>query len=195
MFQRRAKHTTLDKVRQFFWPDMGLRRMGSYLLHRIGRLPGTPYSIAAGFACGAAASCTPLIGFHFILSIFLAWVMRANWVAAMIGTVVGNPWTFPFIYLVTYKVGTVLLGLEADGDVPNKLSLELLLNHPVEVLVPLMVGAVPAGIVMWLVTYWPLRWAVASYQARRAVRREKGLKRRFARRRFQREAVPGDHPG
>lgn len=195
MFRRRAKPTTIYKVRQFIWPAMGLRRLGAYVLHRVQRLPGTPYSIAAGFACGAAASFTPLIGFHFILSVFLAWLMRANWIAAMIGTIVGNPWTFPFIYVATFTVGRAILGLDEVGEAPKHLSIDLLLDDPRDVLVPLVVGSVPLGMAMWVVIFWPLRWMVASYQGRRVASREEAMKRRVERGRATGEAVSGDGSG
>ena len=50
------------------------------------RLPGTPYDIAAGFACGAAISFTPFIGFHVVLGMVIARLIKANMVAALIGT-------------------------------------------------------------------------------------------------------------
>jgi uncharacterized protein (DUF2062 family) len=89
---------------------MGWRRLGLYLLKRLTRLSGTPQGIACGFACGAAISFTPFIGLHIALSMLLAWLLRGNLIAAAVGTVVGNPWTFPFIWLATYKVGQMLLG-------------------------------------------------------------------------------------
>ena len=45
------------------------------MTHRIKRLPGTPQSIAAGVACGVAASFTPFIGLHFVLAALFAWLV------------------------------------------------------------------------------------------------------------------------
>jgi hypothetical protein len=47
------------------WPKSGWRRSWQYTMYRVGRLPGTGYAIAGGFAWGAAMSFTPLIGLHF----------------------------------------------------------------------------------------------------------------------------------
>ena len=82
--------------------------MFQYLTHRVVRIPGSSYSIACGLAFGAAVSFTPFIGLHFLISMGLAWVFRANVIAAAIGTVVGNPWTFPFIWLATYQTGILI---------------------------------------------------------------------------------------
>ena len=73
----------------------GLKRTLKYWLHRISRIPDSTYAISAGIAFGASISFTPFVGLHFILAGLLAWVFRANIIASAIGTIVGNPWTFP----------------------------------------------------------------------------------------------------
>ena len=105
MFLRREKLTLISRVRTFFWPKTGWKRASSYFFHRLARIPGTPYTLAAGFAFGAAASFTPFIGLHFILGGVLAWIIRANFLSSAIGTAVGNPWTFPFIWVGIYEFG------------------------------------------------------------------------------------------
>ena len=79
-----------------------LNKFGKKVLIRLKRLQGTPYSIATGFACGVAISFTPFIGFHMILAALTAWLIRGNIIASAIGTIVGNPWTFPFIWLAVF---------------------------------------------------------------------------------------------
>ena len=84
--------------------------MGTYVVKRITRLSGTPHSIAAGAACGVAVSFTPFLGFHVISAFLLCLVVRGNYLAAAIGTLVGNPWTLPFLLLASYQLGHALLG-------------------------------------------------------------------------------------
>lgn len=55
-------------------------------------------------------SFNPFLGFHFMIAFALAWVLRGNLIAAALGTFVGNPITFPFIWAATYKTGHFLLG-------------------------------------------------------------------------------------
>ncbi|RMD61507.1 MAG: DUF2062 domain-containing protein [Alphaproteobacteria bacterium] len=143
---------------------MGWRRTTAYLAHRVRRLPGTPYRIAAGFACGAAISFTPFIGFHFIGAALLALLVRGSVVASAIGTVVGNPWTFPFIWAWTYTFGNWLLGGPAITTLPDGLSFDYIFNHPMEVLWPMTVGGIPTAVVAWFAFFWPIRAAVAEYQ-------------------------------
>ena len=84
--------------------------MGIYVVKRATRLPGTPHSIAAGAACGVASSFTPFIGLHLLGSFLLCLLVRGNYLAAVVGTLVGNPWTLPFIWVTAYHLGHALLG-------------------------------------------------------------------------------------
>ena len=84
MFRRRQKPTLLRRVREFFWPSIGFRRSTRYLAHRVARMPGTPSSIALGFACGVGVVFTPFVGLHLIIALVLAWIVRASPLAAAI---------------------------------------------------------------------------------------------------------------
>jgi uncharacterized protein (DUF2062 family) len=166
LFDRREKPKLHHHARNLFWPRSGWRRASRYLAHRVRRIPGTPHVIAAGFACGAAVSMTPFPGFHFLISALIAWSIRGSILASAIGTAVGNPWTFPFIWVWVFNLGNWMLRAEGDG-VAQEFTMAYIFDHPLDVLVPMLVGSIPTAIVVWLVFYWPVRRAVESYQARR----------------------------
>ena len=179
MFKRRQPLPTYLRIREFFWPRRGLRRTSVYIAHRLRRLPGTPYRIAAGFACGAAVSFTPFIGFHFVLAMLAALAVRGNIIASAIGTVVGNPWTFPFIWTWLYFSGRWILGVGSGDSLPVDLTLAYIFDHPWDVLWPMTVSGVPTAILAWLAFFWPARKMVAEYQkARRWRIRRKVIRRR-----------------
>ncbi len=194
MFKRRSKRGLLYRIRGFVWPHIGWRRAGRYFFHRLMRLPGTPHSIAAGFACGSAISFTPFIGFHFILSGLLAWAIGGNVVAALIGTVVGNPWTFPFIWVAVYKLGCLILGWKSVDILSHGLTLTYILQRPQMVLLPMIVGSVPAGAVAWVVSYWPVRYIVSDYQAVRRRLRERRRRIKALRAGADASGGPGEGP-
>lgn len=166
-----------------------------YLWHRVGRLHGTPHTIAAGFACGVAVSFTPFVGVHFILAALASWFSRGNIIAGLIGTVAGNPWTFPFIWWWTYKLGTRMGAGDPSWAEPHLLAIivdlpgvaaKAALSFDLDwtyfhnlwaVLWPMMVGSFPTFIVVWIVTYLLLKPLVAAYQTRRIARRRRKLKR------------------
>ncbi len=174
MFKRREPLTILKRAGELLWPKGGWRRSSTYVAHRLRRLPGTPYRIAAGFASGAAISFTPFIGLHFVLAALLALVLRGNMLAAAIGTVVGNPWTFPFIWLWIYSLGKWLIGSDDLTALPQTLSLGYIIENPSKVLLPMAVGGVPSAICAWFVFFWPVQRTVDQYQKarRRRIRRK-----------------------
>jgi len=173
MFKRRTPLPLIRRVREFVWPRAGWRRTALYLAHRVGRVPGTPYRIAAGFACGAAVSFTPFIGLHFILAALLALLVRGNVIASAFGTAVGNFWTFPFIWIWTYNLGRWLLGEVGENRLPVHLSLHYIIDNFWDVFWPMTVGGLPTGVVAWVVFYWPVRAVVLQYQRRRERRLRK----------------------
>ncbi len=168
MFGRRHPLPIYRRVREFVWPSGGWHRASLYIAHRLRRLPGTPYRIAAGFACGAAISFTPFIGFHFVGAALLSMLLRGSLLASAIGTVVGNPWTFPFIWAWIYGLGQWLLGGEVVSELPAALSLKYIFERPLDVLWPMTVGGVTTSVAAWFAFFWPVRGAVAEYQHARS---------------------------
>lgn len=117
IFKRREKPSLKDRAAEFLYPRKGVWRGFGYIGKRIRRLPDSPHRIALGFACGALASFTPFFGFHFFVAAGLAWALRANVIASLFGTIVGNPFTFPLISTTALYIGYAILGRdEGDSD-------------------------------------------------------------------------------
>lgn len=170
MFRRRRKLTWLQRTREFLWPSSGFGRSSRYLMHRVGRLPGTPTSIALGFACGAAVAVTPFVGFHLVIALVVAWIVRASPVAAAIGTLVANPWTVPLILFSIYRIGTWMLRQAAHHHLPRDVGLFYLFHHPLEVLLPMTLGSIPLAATVWVICFFAARPLVAGYHRRRQER-------------------------
>ncbi|MDX6748213.1 DUF2062 domain-containing protein [Geminicoccaceae bacterium 1502E] len=158
ILRRRRQPSWPEKLREWIWPRAGWTRVGRYFYARIQRLQGTPHSIAAGLACGAAASCTPFIGFHFLLSFALAFLVRGSYLAAAFGTVLGNPWTFPFIWAGTFKLGSLMLGggAGAEASPHDLLAAGAFFSRLETLLIPMTVGSLPVALVVALILYLPL---------------------------------------
>jgi uncharacterized protein len=186
MFRRRNQRPISRRVLGFFWPHIGWRRATRYMLHRLARLPGSPHSIAAGFACGAAVSFTPFVGLHFVFGAIIAWMIRSNIVASAIGTAVGNPWTFPFIWTWLFSSGNwmIALGDPAKMKTPDfgeffasmmeaalTFDLTYLVDTAAPVFWPMFVSGIPTAIVAWWIHYVPLKFIIERYQARRFSKR------------------------
>lgn len=171
MFKRRTKRSIGARIVSFIWPSMGWRRTGAYYKIRIKRLPGTPYSISCGFALGVAVSFTPFIGFHFVMAAIFAYLIRGNIIASALGTAVGNPWTFPFIWAGIYWLGGKILGYKKGVELPEELTMDYIFHDPVNVLLPMAAGGAPTAIVVWWLVYLPLHRVVANYQSHRCQKR------------------------
>lgn len=175
---RRNRPPIGRRILAFLWPRMPFRRILSYYKRRVARLPGTPHSIAAGFAAGAAVSFTPFMGLHFLLGALLAWALRGNLIASAVGTAVGNPWTFPLIWLTIYEVGTVVMP-DAGTEVPwDTVSLTYLTDHISDVLVPMMVGGVIVSSIVFPLVYFPILRMIETFRRLRGERRRRLAERR-----------------
>lgn len=152
-------------------PRMPVKRLVKYYRHRIGRLPGTPYQIAAGFANGMAVSMTPFLGLHIVMGIVICLIVRASPVAMIIGSIIGgNPWTFPLIWVGSYELGQWMLARQdVTGSVEN-LRLSDLLHNPVDLLWPMTLGSLPLALGVWLVSYGLLFLIVRKRQHERRQR-------------------------
>ena len=171
LFRRRVRPSRFRHVREFFWPSLGFRRSSLYLAHRIRRLPDSPYSIAAGLACGTAAGVTPFIGFHVAIGAAFAWLMRANMLAAALGTLICNPLTFVLIVFWLHYLGNWMLGHPPPTRSASAHITFSYIIHSWHVLLPMCLGAIPTAIVVWILTFAPMRWLIAAYQRRRHQRR------------------------
>lgn len=176
-----------DKARRFLHPMGSYTRWLRYLQLRIQRLPGTPHAIAFGFACGAFASFTPLVGFHFIIAGLMAWMLRGSILASAFGTAIGNPWTFPFIWISTYRLGYLILGREVpeNGSSPEAISSVIgqadntsFMASFADLIVPMLVGSLPIGLAGGLACYLILRPIITTYQTRRHERLMRRRRRR-----------------
>jgi len=181
LFDRRDKPPMSERVRVALWPRRSWGRSFRYIGKRVLRLSATPHAIAAGFAAGAMVSFTPFVGFHFIMAGVFAYLIGGNVLASAFGTAVGNPLTFPFIWTLSYRVGRWILH-ESDAPVPPIDLQEGLLNHSTDVLLPvlkpMLVGAVPLGIIAWIAFYFLVRAVVRSFQDARRRRLAEHAERR-----------------
>jgi len=112
---------------------------------RVRSLQGDPHYVAMGMAVGVFVAFTPTIPFHTILTIALAFVFRGSKPAALIGSWLNNPLTFPAFYYGSYKMGILMLG----HNVPMTLkydNIKGLLTHGGDVAVAMIAGGVLLGI-------------------------------------------------
>ncbi len=197
LFRRASPLPLHQRIRGVLWPRAGLKRTARYAVHRLARLPGTPHRIAAGFASGAAISFTPLVGFHFLGGALLALALRGNLLASAIGTAVGNPWTFPFIWAWIFGLGRWILGHTGGvKELPSGLSITHIFDNFWGIFLPMLAGGLPTALLAWFLFYFPVRRLVTGYQAARQRRlSRRGRRPRRAGRRLRRQEAKGQDAG
>ncbi|AXS40245.1 DUF2062 domain-containing protein [Breoghania sp. L-A4] len=173
LFQRRHPPHWFEVLRVALWPRRSWVRSGKYFAKRVLRLTASPHAIAAGIAAGALASFTPFIGFHFIIAFVIAYIIGGNMLAAALGTSVGNPLTFPFIWASTYRLGTWILSGTLPAHQSNMIT-ESLFEHSIDtimpILKPMLLGSAILGIIAGAVLYAIVYGTVRTYQATRRAR-------------------------
>ncbi|MEM7650532.1 MAG: DUF2062 domain-containing protein [Pseudomonadota bacterium] len=184
MFARRTPRTILQNLKELFWPEMGWVRAFKYAKLRIVRLSDTTQKIALGLAIGAGISFTPLVGTHFIQAGIVAYLMRANILAALIGTFVGTPWTFPFMWWMGMTLGSFLLelfGMPASANLPDEVTLgvawDLIKNDPYRIFLPWALGGYLIAFLSIPFTYLLFYNLVNGAKKARKIAREKHLHR------------------
>lgn len=141
------------------WPSIGWKRMLKYIQLRLIRLKGSTHSIAMGFAFGASISFTPLPGSHIIGAGLLSFVTRGNVLASVVGTLVGTPWTFPFMWWAAYKIGDYAFRLFGAHiiEMPQHLTWDFLIDeithHPMDLMVPWITGGFILMALSWPIFY------------------------------------------
>jgi uncharacterized protein (DUF2062 family) len=181
LFRRRTPRNRLERLRVAVWPSNGWGRSIKYFSKRVVRLAGSPHAIGLGFAAGVFASWTPFLGLHIMMGVALAFIVGGTFIAAALGTFIGNPFTFPLMWWSSFTLGNKLL--EDPGEkVHLKDVAEGLAHQPLSnilpIIKPMTLGALPLGLASAILSYVIVVYAVQAYQA---ARRHRLAARRLAR--------------
>jgi len=142
------------------------------LYHQIIDINDTPEKIALGMAIGIALGILPTFGMGIILAIGLAFLLKANRLSAILGTVIANPWIAPFFWMTSYAVGWLLLGrgwadLQAEWELykNNAKSLGELIGK--DILLPYIIGNVILTAIFTITGYMITLKLVRIYKKRK----------------------------
>ena len=207
MFKRREKRSIFRFFYEVIFSLKGLSRAIEYVGIRLKRIPDTPHKISLGMSCGIFASFTPLFGLHFLIAGLLSYLCRANVLASLIGTFVGNPITFPIITVFNLKLGEWILGSDeySSGDggkifegfldfiflIYKRFFTEGSIGENTEprmneffneVFIPYSLGGFILGLFIAIISYFLLRPLVSTYQKKRDAVKAKRLKKKLMRR-------------
>jgi uncharacterized protein (DUF2062 family) len=94
------------------------------ILSSILKINDSRQKIALGFGLGVFSGIFP--GTGPLVAVFLAFILRANYVSALLGSLLTNTWLSIVTFLLAIKVGAVIIGVNWQ-DVQRQWS--LFLNH------------------------------------------------------------------
>lgn len=192
MFKRRYPLSFLQKIRQILWPKMGWWRFIKYYRLRIVRLSSSAESIAINLAGGSAMSFTPFFGIHIFGGMGMAWVLghRINLIASTVGTFVGNPWTFPFLFFASYSLGEWILSFFGSSETNVNLNPDVVEQHGenlwsflsdnfADIFIPTAVGGTLLAIISFPIYYLLYFYLVRGAQRARKLRMRQKQKKLF----------------
>ena len=186
-FGRKKKKRLIISIINFIKIFFAFSRTKKYISLSIKRIKGTPQALSLGLATGIAISFTPFIGLHALLAMFISWVIGGSMAAALIGTLFGNPWTFPFIWYFTFEIGQFinygLLSYEEEfsfNTIKKEISTLLVILKNIIIfanipeleenveklkLIPFMiVGSIPLVFITWILSYFSFYIIFKSYR-------------------------------
>ena len=155
--------------------ELGIRLKRAFRLFfvRLLRLKGQPEEVAGGVAIGVFIGLTPTVPLQTILSILVALLLGKSKLAAVLGTCIANPFMLPFIYILDYKVGRMITGVEGVPLVLSDHSVSHLLELGWGITYPLLTGGIAVGILSIFPSYFITRRIVILYRERKRKRLEK----------------------
>ena len=145
--------------------SINLKRASLFYFLKLIRVKDSKDKLAIGFACGSMVSFSPFIGFHFLLAVIFAYILRGNIIASLIGTFVGNPFTFPFIWIFIYKIGNIFFN--NDQNFSLELTFQSLFDQGYDILIPMMIGSLIVSIPIWFISYFTVKFLMTSFKRRK----------------------------
>lgn len=133
------------------------------LLHQ----EATPNQIAAGFSIGFFISFLPIPGFQTLAALILAFLLRINKVACLVGLhmhLVMFP-VIPLVFVAEYNIGKDLLHFHYLHSIsPEHFNLLRLLHKGWPFFCAMVVGSLVLGLPSALVSYWCVKCTAIRWQ-------------------------------
>lgn len=148
-----------------------------FVLHHLLHTDDPPHRLGLGVAIAMFVTFTPTVGVQMALTVFLAWILRANKAVGLPIVWISNPATLIPIYYSCYALGCRLLGYEMV-----KAAFWKELAHPpaqwwpavkfywtqfMEIATPVWLGGIVIGLATAVPAYYAVYYLVRAYRLSR----------------------------
>ena len=116
-----------------------------------------PKRIAKGISIGVFVSVSPLLGIHTILCVVLALIFRASKTAAVLGSLICNPITIPFIFFIDYEVGIYvckIFKMNYSHMILADFKNFKILEQGLQIFIPVLIGSIFLGLILAIISYY-----------------------------------------
>jgi uncharacterized protein len=183
LFSPRHLPTWRTSLRVALWPRRSFARSARYLGWRVIRLGGSAHGLALGVAVGVFIATLPILGVQFVLAALVAWALRGNVPAALLGTFWANPLSLPVLWVGSHWLGSTVTGSPATHTAhellatldqvratlltPGTKTLSAVYSLLWPVWKPLMIGALPIALLCSVLFYGLTFNLIGGYRANR----------------------------
>jgi hypothetical protein len=147
-------------------PATKVHRRVRLLKLKLLRINDPPERIARGAALGVVCGILPTFGFGGFIAFGLAFLFKANKAAAILGSLITNPITTPFIWTFSIMLGSLILGREYSVLL-EKINNEGLVAGLTSAYIAFILGNVIMAAVLCYFTYKLVRNGVRAHRKRR----------------------------
>lgn len=151
-------------------PFIKFKRRARYHYLKILRIDDPPERIARGAAIGVLMGVLPTFGLGTLLSIGLAFVLRANKAAAVFGSFLVNPLTSPFFWTLSIVIGSFIMG-EDYSSILAMVKDEGFLAGAEWAYLVYIIGNVILSVAFTSAAYYLVKWAVVRHRAKKVLKR------------------------
>lgn len=136
-------------------------------LKQILTLDRPPSVIATASGLGVLIGISPYVGTHTYLALLFSGWLNLPIYPLMIGAYLTNPFTIPFIYGFTTKVGLIMLGRDDSFSFDwRHISWHSLLEAGKALFLPFIIGTHTVGLILAVITYFTVYFLLKKYRKR-----------------------------
>lgn len=167
-----------DKLK-YYWTQIK-----DFCVYKVLHADDPPHRLALGIAIGMFVTLLPLIGIQMMLTVFLAWMFRANKLVGIPLVWISNPLTIIPIYFPSYWLGCKLMGIpvvtskwvdlkqqwevvDADPTSTWGVRVKFWWDSLLEFVWPLSLGSLIVASVFGVISYYISLYLIRSYRMKR----------------------------